>query len=85
MENSIGNIHIEIISAKLSRNTEIIGNMDPYVSIEYKKIKYKTKISKASGLLPMWNETLIIPIFAKDDNLLISCFDEDLISDDLIG
>ena len=67
------------------RNTEMIGKMDPYVCIEYKKKKYKTDVDNEAGKMPVWNNEIIIPINSLEDELKISCFDEDLISDDLIG
>ncbi len=59
--------------------------MDPYACIELRKTKYKTKTIRNGGKLPNWNENFLIPIMSLEDDILISCFDEDLISDDLIG
>jgi Ca2+-dependent lipid-binding protein len=58
----MGSLLIEIISGKISRNTETFGYADPYVCIEYRKIKYKTKVHEKGGYLPKWNEYLTIPI-----------------------
>jgi hypothetical protein len=40
------------MSALLSRNTDIIGQMDPYVQIEIRKMKYKTRVLREAGLKP---------------------------------
>ena len=50
------------MNAKLLRNTELVGKMDPYVTIEYKKKKYKTDVDNDGGMTPVWNNQLIIPI-----------------------
>lgn len=34
---------------------------------------------------PLWNETFEFPIDSLDDIIKISCFDEDSLSNDLIG
>jgi hypothetical protein len=34
----IGNLNIQIISANLTRDTELFGQMDPYVQIEIRKV-----------------------------------------------
>jgi Ca2+-dependent lipid-binding protein len=73
------------MSALLSRNTDIIGQMDPYVQIEIRKMKYKTRVLREAGLKPQWNESFVIPIISLQEDILISCFDQDLISDDLVG
>jgi len=50
------------MSALLSRNTDIIGQMDPYVQIEIRKMKYKTRVLREAGLKPQWFESFVIPI-----------------------
>jgi Ca2+-dependent lipid-binding protein len=59
---SIGDLNIEVMSALLSRNTDIIGQMDPYVQIEIRKMKYKTRVLREAGLKPQWFESFVIPI-----------------------
>jgi Ca2+-dependent lipid-binding protein len=44
-----GTLQVEILSANLSRDTEILGKMDPYATFEWdtlnkKEGKYKTKV-----------------------------------------
>lgn len=42
------------------RDTEFIGKMDPFVQIEYKGIKNKTKTIDGGGTKPIWNDTFEI-------------------------
>lgn len=37
------------------------------------------------GKHPVWNQVVELPIKNMADNLTISCFDEDLFSNDLVG
>lgn len=62
-----------------------MGKMDPYVCIEYRKKKYKTDVDNDGGQLPSWNNTIAIPVYSLEEDLKITCFDEDLITDDLVG
>ena len=45
---------LRIIEAKLFRNTEAFGKMDPYVRIEYNGKTYKTKTIRDGGMEPVW-------------------------------
>lgn len=49
-----GNLTIKIISAELTRNTELFGKMDPFVSIDYKGLRKSTKVCKRGGKHPSW-------------------------------
>ncbi len=51
----IGELVLTIIDGKLLRNTELIGKMDPYVCVEYRKKKYKTDVDNEAGKMPVWN------------------------------
>ena len=81
----VGILKLKIVEGKLTRNTELFGNMDPFVLIEYRKQKFKTKVIDEGGLNPKWNETFMIPIFSVEDLLTITCKDQDLIIDDFVG
>ncbi len=59
--------------------------MDPFAQIIYKGVTYKTPTHEDGGKTPKWNHTFEIPIESEDDNILIQCFDEDLVSNTLIG
>ena len=45
----IGDFTIKVIRGQLHRNTEFFGQMDPFVSIEYKGKKYKTNTLDEAG------------------------------------
>lgn len=80
-----GTLQITCIEGKLYRNTELIGKMDPYIVIEHQGNKYKTKVIKDGGNHVIWDDTFTLQIHSLDDQIKISCFDKDMIKDDLVG
>jgi len=60
----------------LYRNTEILGEMDPYVVIYWNgKKKFRTSTAKNAGMQPEWNHTLEIPVYSLSDEITLSCHD----------
>jgi Ca2+-dependent lipid-binding protein len=44
-----------VIEGKLFRDTEAVGEMDPFILIEYKGKKFQTKVHEEGGKNPKWN------------------------------
>ena len=80
-----GSLKIKVMHGIIYRNTELFGEMDPFVLILHKKRKYKTKASLNAGKQPKWNEIIEIPSVTLDDELKFSCFDKDFLFDDCVG
>ena len=59
--------------------------MDPFVLIEYSGQKYHTKTLQESDTRPVWNQLFDIPVFNKDQKLLIQCQEEDVAYNDDLG
>lgn len=61
--------------------------MDSYVKLEFNKIKLKSVVAKEAGDYPEWNHSFEFEINAatSKDSLTLSCLENRLISDDLIG
>ena len=76
---------IKVIEGKLFRNTETFGQMDPFLVIQHKGHKVKTRVIKDGGMHIVWNESFDIALESEDDDLKFTCFDEDLIMDDCVG
>ncbi len=66
-EEPIGELVLTVMNAKLIRNTELMGKMDPYVCIEYRNKKYKTDVDQDGGRLPVWNNTIPISVYSLED------------------
>ena len=51
-----GRLRLEIIEARLTRDTEAFGKMDPYVKIQMREQVFKTKTMQEAGKTPKWNQ-----------------------------
>lgn len=85
MAEPIGILAIKVLQGKLLRNTEFFGQMDPFVQVDYRGKTFKTTALQEAGKNPIWNEILAIPIYSMDEEFKITCYDEDLLMDDLVG
>ena len=52
-----GKLSLTIIEARLERDTEMFGKMDPYAVIKYRQETFRTKEHTDGGKTPTWNET----------------------------
>ena len=78
-------MHILVQEAKLTRDTEMFGKMDPYVKITSGGTTFKTKVLDGAGKTPKWNQAFDIAFSSQDDKVVVSVFDEDVTSDDKVG
>ncbi|TNV81761.1 hypothetical protein FGO68_gene14942 [Halteria grandinella] len=78
-------ISLTIVRGRLFRDTEIFGQMDPFIRIIHKGNRYQTKVHDEAGKNPEWNETFNINLENFDDPFQLTCYDEDVLSDDFIG
>lgn len=51
-----GKLRLEVIEARLTRDTEAFGKMDPYVKIQMREQLFKTKTMQEAGKTPKWNQ-----------------------------
>ena len=80
-----GKLRLHIIEAKLNRDTETFGKMDPYATFVYRDQTFKTKVKDNAGKLPKWNEIWDIDVKYIGDDMTIQVLDKDLTSSDLVG
>ena len=80
-------LQLKIIQAKFYIDTELFGNMDPYIIIEHNKKKYQTVVKKNAGQQPVWgdSETFSLPLNSLEEDVKFSAYDQDLIYDDFLG
>jgi Ca2+-dependent lipid-binding protein len=69
----------------LYRDTEVIGKMDPFLQVDYRDKKFRTKVIDQGGKEPVWNEMLEIPLESLQDTIKIGCYDQDPFTNDLVG
>jgi Ca2+-dependent lipid-binding protein len=82
-----GVLHITVIQAQFHIDTELFGNMDPYVIIEHNKKKYQTTTKRDGGKHPVWNDTesFTLHLTSITDEIKLSAYDQDVIYDDFLG
>lgn len=49
-----GVLRIHVIEANLTRDTELIGKMDPYVSMKTRDQEWKSTVARNMGKNPNW-------------------------------
>lgn len=78
-------LNLKICDAKLYRDTEAVGKMDPYVSLIIGEQKLKTKAHEDAGKYPKWDQTFTIK--TKLNTLMsFKVMDKETFgSDDMIG
>lgn len=79
-----GNLKIRICEAKLYRDVESVGKMDPYCLLTYEKQKEKTKVLTDAGKFPKFNEEFILKSIVLGTTFRIQVYDKGTISDDIV-
>ena len=80
-----GSLALTVIEARLTRDTETFGKMDPYVKISTRQQNFKTAVKNGAGKTPVWNQTFNVDVKYVGDDLTMQVYDEDVGSDDLVG
>ena len=78
-------ISIKFVSAKLTRDTDMVGKMDPFVVLEYKGNKYQSQTHKSGGKNPVWNFEIAMYFDSLTDQVKLSVSEEDVTSEELVG
>jgi Ca2+-dependent lipid-binding protein len=71
-------------TARLTRDTQTFGRMDPYLVFKIGSTQQKTKTHEAGGKTPNWSDILCFTI-TDEKELAIRVLDEEVVSDDIIG
>lgn len=83
---AIGKFTIIIEEARLTRDTSSFLDMDPYMVVNHKDTKHKTKTAYSGGKHPKWEkEKLELYPEAEHDIIDIHLFDNGMLSDESIG
>lgn len=81
-----GILKIHVHEARLSRDTETFGKMDPYCIFETRQQRVRTKMLANAGKTPNWmGEVVTIDVKYIGDDINLSVWDDDPGKDDLIG
>ena len=80
-----GRLQLTVVEARLTRDTEFFGKMDPFCQVEYRQQKFKTKVKQNAGKTPVWNETFTVDVKYIGDDFYVKVFDEDVTENEAIG
>ena len=88
-----GTLKLKIVEATLTRDTELIGKMDPYCEILYNHKTYTTSVQDNAGQNPKWDYNLILNVFNNSNTITFAVYNSiylkklnsNLGTDDLIG
>ena len=82
----MASLKIELKEAKLTRDLEMFGKMDPYVIIRTPFQEWRSKTEKKAGKCPRWNgQYLFCTERGLASDMEILCMEEDLLRSKLIG
>lgn len=74
-----------MIEAKLTRDTEMFSKMDPFCEIKFASKKYRTKTKSEGGKKPKWNQGFDLFMSNPNEEIEITVYDEDMMTNDLVG
>ena len=80
-----GQLTLQVVEAQLTRSTEMVGKMDPYVTLTYGSEKFNTKVLDGKGKTPVWNQNFTLSVRNVSDDLKVVVYDKDNFSSDEVG
>ena len=80
-----GTLLLTVVEAKLTRNTEMFGKMDPFVKLKIGGNTFTTKVKDGAGKNPVWNQQFTVAVPDSNGDITLECYDEDVMSNDTVG
>ena len=80
-----GSLLLTIEEAKLTHDTEMFSNMDPYCKVYFNGKKFKTNTKHEGGKTPKWRYKFEIYFNNLNEEIEFKVLDEDMITDDVVG
>jgi len=80
-----GHLRVEVVEARLTRDTEMFGKMDPYCVISLGEQKFRTRVLDGAGKTPKWHQAFEFDVVSGSDHVSVQVFDEDVGKDDIVG
>ena len=71
-------------TARLTRDTDSLGSMEPYCKLKYDGIKQKTKVDSSGGKTPNWSETFTYEV-TSCTILIVSVWESDTFANEEVG
>jgi Ca2+-dependent lipid-binding protein len=80
-----GILTLRVKEGKLSRDTEVFGQMSPYVTISFKGKKFKTKVHDNGGKKPAWTDEFVLEVTDHTEEMVLRVWDQDMTTSDAVG
>ena len=77
-------LEIAPLRAQLTRDTEAVGKMDPYVKLNLNGNIFVSAIAQEGGKTPKWNDSFLVPL-TGNGNGLFSVWDHDGAFSEIVG
>jgi Ca2+-dependent lipid-binding protein len=84
MSNTGGHLVLHVEEAKVTRDTELFGTMDPYCEIKFNGKTTKTPVKTDAGKTPKWNFRMELEVEDVMAPILFKIMNKNLMSDDQI-
>lgn len=77
----VGTLKITVKEAHLTHDTELFGQMSPYVKFNHRDLQFKTSIQHGEGQTPKWKDqqSFDCPITQEDTEIKFRVKDKDLL------
>jgi len=81
-----GTLEVTIVEARLERDTETFGTQDPYITIEHRMQKFKSKVCSDGGKEPQFDETFLFEVKYIGDDFTMKIMNKNMVmNDDTLG
>ena len=81
-----GTLEVTIVEARLTRDTETFGTQDPYITIEHRMQKFKSKVVSDGGKEPKFEETFLFEVKYIGDDFTLKIMNKNMmLNDDTLG
>jgi Ca2+-dependent lipid-binding protein len=81
----LGSLTVNCKSAKLEKDADTFGKMDPFVRLTVGKVSKVTNVQEEGGVNPVWNQVLEFEINGEDEFVDIALLDSDGEKADSLG
>jgi len=85
----VGKLLVTVVEAKLTRDTEFFGKMDPKVTVSYpfatQTKSWSTKELVNAGKNPVWKESVSVDVKSLSGYLLMTVYDVDVFNNEQVG
>lgn len=81
-----GNLEVTIVEARLTQDKETFSTQDPYIMIEHRMQRFKSKVATDGGKEPKFDEKFVFDVkYIGDDFTMRIMNKNSLMSDDTLG